>query len=282
MKLSRAGRIGQLVERVLAVDEVELVAVGHGSRVERNDLDPLREASLGHVLHRSRDRVGLELDADEPAGRIALGHRQEPAPATTGDVQDTSTRSQPLPDLLQAGQALVEEERDVLHGDALDGPVVARGALGDRAAGPEELGQVGVVQGRIDAAHELAAQIVGRVLVEQDLGEGRSDREAKRLLGRDELNDAVGVGATQPEVRRGRMDRGRPRELIGGDAACPCLGHGTHELQLDAEREEPAAVEPDEALDELVEVLVEVVGRDAARDRHDRKRTSRAHLAAGV
>ena len=280
------------MEGVLAVGELELVAERHLGGIERHDLDAVLESGLGDVRARPGHRIGLELDAHEPAVRVARGHGQQPAPAAAGHVQRSDAAIEPALEILEAGQTLVEEEGDVLHRHALDGAVVARGSLADRTTGPEEVGEVGIVERRLDAAYELAAEVVGRVLIEQDLGEGRVDIKVwvvrhRRIRGArlgfpGQLDDAVGVRAAQPKVCGRRVDAGRLGELGGGDPAATRIGDSANQAELHPEREEPGPIEADEALDQLVEAPIEIFRGHRSGIAHLRCETSRAQVAARV
>ena len=109
-------------------------------RLRLADGDPVGQALGLDRRAGPGDRVGLELDADELERREAPGHRDEPAAAAAMDVDDAAAAGQVGDELRQRREGLLEEDRDVLAREALDGGAVAVGAVGDRPAGPEEVG----------------------------------------------------------------------------------------------------------------------------------------------
>jgi hypothetical protein len=88
-------RVGQLVERVLEVGQVERSGHGDVRDVRLTMLIRSAEPFLLDVLSRSRHGVGLELDADElePRNRRAIAMSQRPPPqwiSTTRPPLDSS------------------------------------------------------------------------------------------------------------------------------------------------------------------------------------------------
>ena len=121
----RPGR-RELVERVLEVDAGRTRRRPPGSvTLGVADHDPVGQPGRRDVGPRPRDRVGLELDADQLERREPAGHGDEPAPATAMDVDDASAARQVGDELRQLGERLLEEDRDVLRRQALDGDAVA-------------------------------------------------------------------------------------------------------------------------------------------------------------
>src|SRR4029079_9823377 len=96
------------------------------------------------------------------------GDINQPGPPAAGDVQDPRSATERRRQLGQLGKALLEEDRDVLDRDRLDRAMEARWSLLDGPAGPEELGESGIVQARDDGGDELAAEVLGMGVVEQD------------------------------------------------------------------------------------------------------------------
>ena len=150
--------------------------------------------SASIVGARPGDRVRLELDADELERREAARHRDEPAAAAAVDVDDPAAARQVGDELGQRGQDLLEEDRDVLAGQPLDGGPVAVRAVADRRAGPEEVGHPAPVHRGDDGVDELAAEELGALVVEQDGGDVLVDRQAAVLEGR----QVVRVGRPRP------------------------------------------------------------------------------------
>src|SRR3990172_4347394 len=79
------------------------------------------------------------------------------------------------------------------------------------------------------------------------------------------------------------MDLCGAGKFLGRDPGPSDGGHRPDEAELDAEGKEPAPVEPDEALDEVVEVPIEPIRGDRARIAGPRGRHARgAHGRASV
>ena len=72
----RGDRIGQVVDRILEVDEVELAGPGQVLAGPALDRDPAGKARLLDVADRPRQRVRLELDADQRGLRGSAGRRR--------------------------------------------------------------------------------------------------------------------------------------------------------------------------------------------------------------
>ena len=94
------------------------------------------QTGLRDVGARPCHGVLLELHADQLERREAPGHRDQPTPATTVDVDHAATIRQVDDELREGGEGLLEEDRDVLGREVLDGDAVAVGAIGDGGAGP--------------------------------------------------------------------------------------------------------------------------------------------------
>ena len=97
------------------------------------------EAGVTDVAHRPGDGVRLELDADERRLREPLGDGDQPPAAAARDVEDAAAGGQAGGKVRQLGEALLEEDRDVLDRHRLDRAVEPRRPLRDRLAGPEEV-----------------------------------------------------------------------------------------------------------------------------------------------
>ncbi len=98
--------------------------------------------------------------------RRATAISQRPPPQATSRTRPPAARLGRQ--LGQRRERLLEEDRDVLGGDRLDRPMEARRPLGDGPPGPEELGQPLVVEAADDRRHELAAEVLRSVVVEED------------------------------------------------------------------------------------------------------------------
>ena len=123
------------MQRVLEVDEVELVAERHVRDRPRLDPDSLAEPGITDVAHRPGDRVGLELDADELRRREPPGDGDQPLATAAGDVEDTAAAAQGGHEVRQGREPLLEEDRDVLDGHRLD-RADGSGAAARRSSGP--------------------------------------------------------------------------------------------------------------------------------------------------
>ncbi len=126
------------MERVLEVGEVDLAGVAHGRDIALLDRDRGPPGGLRHGRPCAHDRIRLELDADEevPGKRRAMATSQRPPPQWTST---TGTRGAGPHQLRQRRQHLLEEDRDVLERQALDGDAVAIGAVRQGSTGPEEV-----------------------------------------------------------------------------------------------------------------------------------------------
>ena len=106
-----------------------------------------RPASLTWRIARATESGSNSTPTSSVAGnRRATAISHLPPPHATSRTRAAAAERRG--ELRQLGQALLEEHRDVLDGDGLDRPVEARRPLVDRPAGPEELGQAGVVEAR--------------------------------------------------------------------------------------------------------------------------------------
>src|SRR6266540_2404619 len=86
---AQAGRcVGQLVERVLEVSEIEFAFVSGGPGLALLDGDSIGKARLGDVAPCPGDRIRLELDPNESRAREAAGHRNQPATTAAMDIDD--------------------------------------------------------------------------------------------------------------------------------------------------------------------------------------------------
>ena len=179
-----------------------------------------------------------------------MSHRPPPQwTSTTRPPCDRSATSWGSSD-----ERLLEEDRDVLGGQPLDGDAVAVRAVAHRLAGPEEVGHPAPVERGDRRVHELAAQVFGAELVEEDH--------------RDVLVDRSGGRPRASRGRARRPPRPTPRPPAGGCPVAAASSAGVipaepgfaepgEQAQLDAEVDEPRAVEAAEAGDQVVESVVE-------------------------
>ena len=163
------GRVVELVERVLEVGQVVLAGLPGLVDLGLADLDPVGQPGRGDLGPRAGDRVRLEFDADELERREPPGHRDEPAAAAAVDVDDAAAARQVGDELRQRRERLLEEDRDVLRGQALDrrrGSGRAASRIGSpvrkKSTIPPQSSEATV------GVDELAAEVLGAVLVEQD------------------------------------------------------------------------------------------------------------------
>ena len=116
----------ELVERVLEVGEVVLAAAarpGH-ARLRGSSIRSASPAAATFARARTTES-GLELDADQLERREPPGHRDQPPTAAAVDVDDAPAARQVGDQLRQRRERLLEEDRDVLGGQPLDGDAVA-------------------------------------------------------------------------------------------------------------------------------------------------------------
>ena len=139
--------------------------------------------------------------------REPLGDRDQPPAAAARDVEDTAAGGQAGGEVGQLGEALLEEDRDVLDRHGLDRAVEPRRTLVDRLAGPEEVRQRGVVEARDDGGDELAAEVL-RLACRRAAPTPTS--VAERHPFPVELDDLAGVGRPDPGLDRRRRDSLRP------------------------------------------------------------------------
>src|SRR5688572_4159809 len=127
----------------------------------------------------------------------------------------------------------------------------ARRALTEGPAGPEEVRQPGIVQARDDSRHELAAQVLRPRIVEQH--RRRRVIESEELAV--ELHEARRVGRPGPDLDWLGSTRGLVRESGEPYARLPRAPDGLEQAEIEPEIDDPAAIEPAEALGELVEAV---------------------------
>ncbi len=194
------------MERVLEVGEVVFADLARVRDARLADGDPVGQPGFADVGPGTGDRILLEFDADELEGREAPGHRDQPAPAAAVDVDDPSAARQVGDELRQLGERLLEEDGDVLGGQALDRGAVAVGPVADRLARPEEVDHAAPIERGDGGVDELAAEEFGPARIEQDDGHVVVDGQTSVL-----------------ERRRGRARRPpmpRPRWRSGWQPAC--------------------------------------------------------------
>ena len=211
-----AGASVELVERVLEVGQVVLAGLARLCGAGLADRDPVGQPGRLDLGPRPGDRVRLEFDADEleapgSAGpsRSASGRRRS-GRRRRGRRCDRSATS-----CGRLGERLLEEDRDVLRGQALDGDAVAVRPVADRLAGPEEVDHPAPVERGDGGVDELAAEVF---------------RAARRRAG----STATSSSIDQPAVlerRRGRArrpPRPRPRPPAGWQPVAAASSAGRH------------------------------------------------------
>jgi len=204
------------------------------------------------VAHRPGDRVGLELDPDEIGLGEAPRDGDQPAATTAGDVENPTAAGQRRRELRDLGQALLEEHGDVLDGDRLDRAVEARRAFRDRAAGPEELGQALVVEAGDDGDDELATEILGMGVVEENRRDVVRDRHARAV----EAEEVAGVRGPDPVRDRLALAAGSRGEGVGLDPVTTGGPDALEQSELQPEVDHPAAVEPADRGRKFLESIV--------------------------
>ena len=130
--------------------------------------------------------------------RLVSGNRVATAISHLPPPQWTSrTRPPPASPAARSGsadQAFLEEDGDVLGRERLDRPVVARRPEVHRPPGPGELDQALVIQAADHGRDELAAEVLGPLVIEQDRGDLLVDRRPVAV----EIDQVDGVGQAQP------------------------------------------------------------------------------------
>ena len=211
--------VGQLVERVLEVGEVELAHLARLGHARVPDGDPVRSARPprpwpGHARpNPPRTRRRRAPERREPAR-----HRDEPAAAAAVDVHDPSAPRQVGDELGQRGQRLLEEDRDVLRGQPLDR---------DRGSGPAARGSASPVRKKStippQSSEATAAwtnwppRYSGRPSSRRIDGDVVVHRQPAVL----ERHEVVRVGGPGPRLDRGRLATGARRELVRGQPGRP-------------------------------------------------------------
>src|SRR6266545_1735956 len=102
------------MERVLEVDEAELAIERHLGDLASLDADAIVESGLPGMSHRPRHGIGFELDADQTGLGKPPGDRSQPAASAAGNVEHIDAPRELLGQARQGGEALLEEDGDVL------------------------------------------------------------------------------------------------------------------------------------------------------------------------
>jgi hypothetical protein len=147
---------------------------------------------------------------------------------------------------------LLEEHRDVLPGQALDRLAIAVRAIGDGLARPEELDHASPIHRGGHRVDELAAEELGALVVEEDLGDVGIDGQAAVL----EDGEIVGVTRPGPGSDRLAVGLGDGSQILGGDAIVAGSADAREQAQLDTEIDQPRSMEPGQAGDEVVEAVL--------------------------
>ena len=169
------------------------------------------------------------------------------------DVDRTPTGHQLGDQLRDRGQRLLEEHRDVLDRQPLDGDPIAVRSIGHGHAGPHEPEQLAVIQRRGRRMHELAAQVLRPIAVEQDRGDILGQRHATV----DQVDQAMRIGAPRPVADDRRMGLRAGGQLVRRQAFVPGGADGAEQPELQPDVDEPRAVEPAQCGGELVEAIVD-------------------------
>ena len=240
------------MERVLEVDQVVLAGLARIGDAGLADRDAVGQPGRLDGGPRPRDGVRLELDADQLELGEALGHRHQPASAAAVDVGDAAAPRQVGDELGQLGERLLEEDRDVLRGQALDRQPVAIRPVADGLAGPEEVDHAAPVERGDRGMDELAAQELRALGVEQDRRNVAVDRQATVL----ERDQVMGIGGPGPRLDGDRLAAGLRGQLRGGQPVGAGGAQAREQAELDAEVHQPRAVEAAQARDQVVESIV--------------------------
>ena len=185
------------------------------------------------------------------------------------DVDDPPPAGQVGGELRQGAKHLLEEDRDVLSGEPLDGYPVAIRSRADGCAGPEELGDATPIHGRDDRVAELSAEIVGPVPVQERAGHSTLHGQAPIL----EHGQIVRIRGPRPGVDRRSMrprGGGQRRRRDTRRSRGPDRGE---QPELQPEVDQPGPVEATKAGDEVVEAIV---GAHSPRLSHGRVPSTRA------
>ena len=249
-----ARRIAQLVERVLKVGQVVLARAAGLTDVAVADVDPVGQSRGIHIVAGPSQRIRLKLQAHQFKSREAPGHGDQPSPAAAMDVDDAAAARQVCHELWQLGQHLLEEDGDILNGQPFDRDSVAIGPLGRRLAGPEEVQHAGPVQRGDDRVDELSTEKLRACFVEEDHGRFLVEDQAIAL----ELRQAVRIGRRDPCLDWiGLAITGR-REVSRGQPVPPSSSKLSEQAKLDAEIDEPGPMKAGQAVDEILEAVVEL------------------------
>ena len=128
-----------------------------------------------------------------------------------------------------------------------------RRPLGDRPAGADELGKSLVVEAAHDRRAELAAEVLGPIVVEQDRHDvvDRPDRLSV------EVDEVDGVSQPRPDLDRLRLGAAGRGEFGRSDAVAPRRADPGEQPELQPEVGGPGAIEPAQAAGQLVEPVVD-------------------------
>ena len=228
------------MERVLEVGEI----VRADARVDGRDLGLDDPDAIGQTRGLDArpgpgDRIALELDAEEPHLGEALGHRDEPSAAAAMEVDHARAAGQLDHEVRHRGEDLGEEDGDVLAGQPFDrGPVAVR-PRADGFSRPEHLGHPVVVEARDDRMRELAPEVLGPMLVEQD--DRRRVVEVEPFAV--EVDDGMRIGSDRPGAYRIRVAAARVGELVGREPSRTAGVDALEQSQLEPEVDDPGPVE---------------------------------------
>ena len=166
-----------------------------------------------------------------PGKRRAIAISQRPPPQWTSRIRAPGSRS--ATSCGTAGQDLLEEHRDVLDGQPLDGLAVAVRARGARDAGPEHVRQVR----EVEAAHRGWRNWPPRYS-----GRSGSSRIAATSAGTRSRPSSAGsirswaVGAPGPAEDERRLGAGAPASSSAVSPAAPASRSSAEQPELQARR----------------------------------------------
>ena len=247
--------IGQLVERVLEVREVVLARVDPGrwpapggSRSDRRALRPRWSPGHGRP-NRLRTR---RRPARARGNRRAMATSQRPPAAM--DVDDPAAARQVGGELRQRGEHLLEEDRDVLAGQALDrlrdsGPAARRWACPVRKKSTIPPQSIEATTAWTNCPPRKSARS----------SSSRISATSSSMRQAAVVEAARGRGRRRPRTRRPRPPAPVAVALASSSGvmpASPAARMRGEQPQLDAEVDQPRTVETTETGDEVVEAVL--------------------------
>ena len=203
---------------------------------------------------RTDDRIRLELDADQLEPGEPAGHRDQPATAAAMHVHHAPAAGQVGDQLRQRGECLLEEDRDVLRGQPLDGDPVAIGPVADR------LRRSG--RSRPSLPSRARRPWRGRTGRRGSrAGPRRAGSTATSSSTRSRSPSSVTRSCASAAHAQASIACGtQPASVASSPTAMPSrpgLPDPPEQAELEAEVDQPRAVEAAEGRDEVVEAIVE-------------------------